>query len=209
MGEATEVSEPSVTASNGRIARASAILRSSLRLADCLFHLGGSEFAIILPDTSIATAFVVAERCRDAIDLDDPSDARASVGLAEFSQGHGAEELAKKAEDALARALDSGGGRSWRADDPRRRSLNTLALSEELTEREWDVLRHLAYKRSEIEIASQLGIQAGTVRSHKARIRRKLQVAPSVRLTDFARTNLQEILSRELGAQDDEGESEN
>jgi diguanylate cyclase (GGDEF)-like protein len=190
-----------------RVARASAILRSKLRLADCLFHLGGNEFGIILPDTSIATGFLVAERCREALDLDDPSQGgRASVGVAEFSQGHGAEELIEKARIALAHARESGGGRSWRADDLRRRSLNTLALSEDLTDREWDVLRHLAYKRTEVEIAKRLGIQTGTVRSHKARIRRKLQVAPSVRLTEFARNNLQDILVTSNPSPDMEGE---
>jgi diguanylate cyclase (GGDEF)-like protein len=185
-------------AGNDLLRQAAKVLRSSLRLSDVLFRYGSDEFSVVLPDTDVATAYLVAERCRGSIhglNLNG-SVANASVGIAEFSVGRTPEELSAKAEMALFRAKESGGGQSWRSDDPRRRSLSTASLSEELTEREWVVLRSLAQRHTEQEIAQQLQIQAGTVRSHKARIRRKLQVAPNIRLVDFARANLKEIIGR-------------
>jgi DNA-binding CsgD family transcriptional regulator len=89
---------------------------------------------------------------------------------------------------------------SWRSDDPRKRSLNTLSLAEGLTLREWDVLARIAGRRTEQEIAEQLGISAGTVRSHKARIRRKLHVSPEMRLIDFVRDNFRDLSERVAGA---------
>ena len=76
------------------------------------------------------------------------------------------------------------------------RSINPIALSEELTDREWDVLAHLANRRTEQDIARRMGIRPGTVRSHKARIRRKLHVDPDLRLSEFARSNFRELIKR-------------
>ncbi len=120
----------------------------------------------------------------------------ASVGVAQFSNGRSAQEVIARAEIALFRAKESGGSRTWRADDPRKHGLNPVALSEELTEREWDVLLHLSHRRTEQEIARRLGISRGTVRSHKARIRRKLHVSPDIRLSDFVRTNFRDLADR-------------
>ena len=58
------------------------------------------------------------------------------------------------------------------------------------------MLAHLADRESEQEIAAKLGIRAGTVKSHKARIRRKLNVSPNLRLSDFARENLAKLVKR-------------
>jgi hypothetical protein len=41
-----------------------------------------------------------------------------------------------------------------------------------------------------------MGIRPGTVRSHKARIRRKLHVDPELRLAEFARSNFRELVNR-------------
>jgi DNA-binding NarL/FixJ family response regulator len=118
------------------------------------------------------------------------------VGIAEFSGASSPEEVVAKAEIALFRSKESGGDRTWRADDPRRHGLNPIALSDELTEREWAVMSHLANRRTEQDIARRLGIAAGTVRSHKARIRRKLHVDPDVRLADFAHAHFKELIAR-------------
>ncbi len=181
-------------------------LRETLRLSDVFYRYGGDEFAVILPDTDVATGYIVAERCREAIRKISSRDesTQCSIGLADFSVGRSAEELTAKAEIALFRAKESGGNRTWRADDPRRHALNAQSLSQELTEREWDVLGHLIHRRTEHDIARRLGVSPGTVRSHKARIRRKLNVSPNIRLSDFARSNLKEIVAHN----DREGEAD-
>lgn len=174
------------------------VLRNVFRRADGVYRYGGDEFSAILPDTDIATSFLAAERCREALDglMVDGRSISVSIGTAEFSSGRTPDELIAKAEIALFHAKESGGNRAWRADDPRKRSINPIALSENLTEREWDVLAHLANRRTEQDIARRMGIRPGTVRSHKARIRRKLHVDPDLRLSDFARLNFRELVTR-------------
>lgn len=171
------------------------ILKTTLRASDVLFSYGENAFAALLPDTNSATAFLAAERCRIAVGDAFTGDAHTTVstGIAEHAAGRSSEDLVAKAEVALLRAKDSGGNRSWRADDPRRHGLSPRSLSSDLTEREWDILAHLMKRRTEPEIARHLGITTGTVRSHKARIRRKLQIAPNVRLSEFAQQNLREL----------------
>ena len=176
-----------------RVELVAAALRATLRLSDSLFSYGDETFAAVLPDTNSATAFLAAERCRLASSTTAPG-TTVSVGIAEHGGSSSSEDLISKAEVALYRAKDSGGDRCWRADDPRRHGLSPRSLSGELTQREWDVLVHLVKRRTEPEIARHLGISAGTVRSHKARIRRKLQVAPNVRLSDFAQANLKDLV---------------
>jgi diguanylate cyclase (GGDEF)-like protein len=190
--------EVGASLSDQSLSEVATLLRTTLRTSDALYRYGGDEFAAILPDTELGTAYLAAERCRTALsELEaDGAPTSASVGVAEFSGGRTAEEVIARAEIALFRAKESGGGRTWRADDLRRHSLNPVALSEELTEREWDVLVHLSHRRTELEIARRLGISRGTVRSHKARIRRKLQVSPDVRLADFVRTNFRDLVNR-------------
>lgn len=174
------------------------VLKSVLRTSDELFRYGGDEFAILLPDVAISAAFHAAERCLEEIATLQSAGVPTSVsiGVAQFSVGRSAEEIISRVEIALLRAQESGGSRVWRADDPRRHGLNPVALSEDLTDREWDVLINLSHRRTEHEIARRLGISRGTVRSHKARIRRKLQVSPEIRLTDFVRAHFQDLIHR-------------
>lgn len=174
------------------------VLANTLRLSDVVFRYGGDEFAVILPDGEAGSGYLASERCRDAIAKLHPEVRGLTVsgGVAELSPGRSPEELIAKAEIALFRAKESGGDRTWRADDPRRHALNPMALAEELTEREWSILMHLADKRTEMDIATRMGIRPGTVRSHKARIRRKLNVASDVRLSDFVRENFRDLLAR-------------
>ena len=177
---------------------AALVVRNVFRRADGVYRYSDDEFAAILPDTDIATSCLAAERCRQAIAkiTFEGQPVSVSIGTAEYSTGRKSEELIAKAEIALFRAKESGGNRSWRADDPRKRSINPIALSEDLTEREWDVLAHLANRRTEQDIARRLGIRPGTVRSHKARIRRKLHIDPDLRLSEFARSNFRELVGR-------------
>lgn len=178
-----------------RLAR---IVKSNLRASDLLFRYETDEFSALLPESDAGTAWVAAERIRTSVSdmQSDSADPTVSIGISEYSRNHSLDELMAKAEIALFRAKESGGDMSWRSDDPRKRSLNAVSLSEELTLREWDVLAHLAQRRTEQEIAGVLGISAGTVRSHKARIRRKLHVSPDTRLADFVRENFRDLSDR-------------
>jgi len=180
------------------LARLARVVKSNLRASDLLFRYESDEFSALLPESDAGTAWVAAERIRSAVKEIESNSvlATVSVGIAEYSRSKSLGELMSKAEIALFKAKESGGDMSWRSDDPRKRSLNTVSLAEELTLREWDVLAHLAQRRTEQEIADVLGISSGTVRSHKARIRRKLHVAPDVRLADFVRDNFRDLSER-------------
>jgi diguanylate cyclase (GGDEF)-like protein len=170
---------------------------AQLRTSDPVFRLTGDEFAAILPDAEAGTAVVAAERCREGIATLDGSagGAAVSIGIAELPPGHGLADLMTKARDALEKAKASGGDRSWRSDDLRRHAMNPASLAEELTDREWAVVTHLSARRTEQDIARRMGIRPGTVRSHKARIRRKLHVPPDIRLSDFVRANLNGLMT--------------
>lgn len=187
-----------VAVANELMAQAASVMRTTLRTSDSLYRYAPDEFAAVLPDTDVVTAFLAAERCREEMKtvevIGQPTSL--SAGVAQATNARNADDLIARGEIALFRARESGGDRSWRADDPRRHGLNPIALSEDLTDREWDVVVHLSHRRTEQEIARRLGITRGTVRSHKARIRRKLHVSPDIRLSEFVRTNLADLISR-------------
>jgi diguanylate cyclase (GGDEF)-like protein len=186
------------------LARLARVIKSNLRASDLLFRYERDEFVALLPESDAGTAWVAAERIRSAVKKIEIENvlATVSLGIAEYSRSRSLNELMSKAQIALFKAKESGGDMSWRSDDPRKRSLNTVSLAEELTLREWDVLANLAQRRTEQETAEALGISSGTVRSHKARIRRKLHVAPDVRLADFVRENFRDLSERPSGGAD-------
>jgi two-component system nitrate/nitrite response regulator NarL len=62
-------------------------------------------------------------------------------------------------------------------------------FAEVLSDREWDVMMHLRQSQTDKEIARRLNMSMGTLRSHKARIRRKLHVPAEMHLSRFARRN--------------------
>ncbi len=171
----------------GAFERVEEVLRAHLRAADALFWLSSETLALVLPDTELPTAFLAAERLREAVA--EATGVTLSVGAAELPPNRSGSDLVDRARAALEHACESGGDRTWRADDPRRRSVNTSTLAEDLSEREWHIVSHLMRHHTEQEIAKELRISSGTVRSHKARIRRKLQVPPDARLNDYVRAN--------------------
>lgn len=176
--------------------RISESLSATLRTSDVLFRYGGDEFAALLPDSEVGAASLAAERCLSGIAnvTSDLPELTVSIGVAETSTNRSYEELIAKAEIALFRAKESGGNRSWRADDMRRHSLSPVALAEDLTEREWSILGLLANQKTEVEIAGEMGIRPGTVRSHKARIRRKLQVDPDTKLSEYVKVHFRDLI---------------
>jgi diguanylate cyclase (GGDEF)-like protein len=207
-GMATVLDYRGREAGDGLLALLARRFEAALRLSDTAFRMGEDDFAVILPDTDVSTANVVAERLQEliraarwngdsfAVELEQTSphfEVTASMGVAELRPGRTEHDLLERARASLANARESGGNAIWRSDDRRRRAINTSSLARELTEREWSVLSQLALRRTEQEIAKRLGIRSGTVRSHKARIRRKLQISPNVRLADFAQEHFPEL----------------
>lgn len=95
-----------------------AILRANLRHSDVAARLGGEEFAILLPETTIDDAFVHAERIRQgvaALSIAHGSDrltVTVSIGVAAMAGGDNSIEPAlMRADNCLYRAKEDGRNR--------------------------------------------------------------------------------------------------
>jgi diguanylate cyclase (GGDEF)-like protein/PAS domain S-box-containing protein len=95
--------------------------KGALRLSDVLGRLGGEEFAILLPDTDLAGAMIVAERMRAAVAAVEvqsgelaaglaraPIRVTISIGVAELRGDEPTESLLKRSDRALYAAKDLG-----------------------------------------------------------------------------------------------------
>jgi diguanylate cyclase (GGDEF)-like protein/putative nucleotidyltransferase with HDIG domain len=91
------------------------IIKSSIRNVDHAFRYGGDEFVVILPQTAMDDAYVVAERVRGQIAGEMGKRAIAvtcSIGLASYpTDGVVADELVDAADNALYHAKRTGGNR--------------------------------------------------------------------------------------------------
>ncbi|MCA1899736.1 MAG: diguanylate cyclase [Chloroflexi bacterium] len=88
--------------------------RATLRAVDILGRYGGEEFLILLPETSLSSAQMIAERLRASfIDTPLPTDSgplrvTISVGVAEFSKFDTFESLVQRSDSALYQAKRDG-----------------------------------------------------------------------------------------------------
>jgi len=91
------------------------IIESSVRNADQPFRYGGDEFVVILPETAMDDAYVVAERVREHIAREMEKRAitvTCSIGLASYpADGVVSDELVDAADTALYHAKRTGGNR--------------------------------------------------------------------------------------------------
>jgi diguanylate cyclase (GGDEF)-like protein/putative nucleotidyltransferase with HDIG domain len=91
------------------------IIESSIRNADQPFRYGGDEFVVILPQTAMDDAYVVAERVREHVAREMEKRAipvNCSIGLASYpADGVVADELVDVADTALYHAKRTGGNR--------------------------------------------------------------------------------------------------
>jgi diguanylate cyclase (GGDEF)-like protein len=92
----------------------SAQLSAHLRLSDTLIRWGGEEFVVVLPETSLAAALLVAERMRVAVagmHLADGVRATASFGVSCYDGVEMLEQLLQRADQALYAAKSAGRNR--------------------------------------------------------------------------------------------------
>ena len=91
--------------------------RNGMRTEDIIGRLGGEEFAIILPDTRIEEARMVAERIRLAVQTAQPEDGTeipamtVSIGMTAASRDDDMDALLKRADAALYEAKAKGRNR--------------------------------------------------------------------------------------------------
>jgi diguanylate cyclase (GGDEF)-like protein len=100
------------------IAHVAAICRDSKRVPDIVARVGGEEFGVLLPETSLDGAALVAERLRQAIAeiplvvAGAPIGLTVSIGVAEAdARMDGVRALMKEADEALYRAKRGGRNR--------------------------------------------------------------------------------------------------
>lgn len=93
-------------------------LAQSIRGSDALGRVGGEEFSIFLPNTSLAGAQLVAETIREKIEnlcpviASGPLKITASIGIAECSKGdQSMEEIQQQADEAMYEAKKKGRNR--------------------------------------------------------------------------------------------------
>jgi diguanylate cyclase (GGDEF)-like protein len=105
--------------------RIASMLRASLRrTSDRVARMGGEEFAVLLPQTSLEDACTIAERMRKSVadlripHVDSPSDnvVTISAGVAGSSGATSPEDLVAEADRALYRAKALGRNRVEKAD---------------------------------------------------------------------------------------------
>jgi diguanylate cyclase (GGDEF)-like protein len=92
--------------------------RTVLRATDAIGRLGGEEFAILLPATSLAEGLAVAERIRDTLReersprLPDAVDLRVSIGVTSLADDDTLERFISRADRALYNAKAAGRDRA-------------------------------------------------------------------------------------------------
>ncbi len=98
------------------------LIMGNIRSTDTAGRYGGEEFMIILANTPLKGAIVIAERIRKAVEnirlpiADDrpPAGATVSIGIAELASGETPEKLIEAADAALYRAKEAGRNRlAW------------------------------------------------------------------------------------------------
>ena len=122
-------------AGDAALARTAEILRKTTRGVDCVARYGGEEFFVMLLETTVGTAAIVAERIRARVAIEEFAGGRItiSIGVAECpSHGDTPESLIESADAAMYEAKDRGrdrvvgaGGQQEPEKEKRRRRTKT------------------------------------------------------------------------------------
>jgi diguanylate cyclase (GGDEF)-like protein len=126
-------------AGDAALARIADILRKTTRGVDCVARYGGEEFFVMLLETTVGTAAIVAERIRARVAIEEFAGGRItiSIGVAECpSHGDTPESLIESADVAMYEAKDRGrdrvvaaGGQQERDKEKRKRRTKTARAS--------------------------------------------------------------------------------
>jgi diguanylate cyclase (GGDEF)-like protein/putative nucleotidyltransferase with HDIG domain len=111
-------------------------LQALVRSKDLVARIGGDRFALLLPETDLVQARLVAERALEAIraePLADVGPLRASAGVCDLGAAGSAEEIVRLAEGALYWAKSMGGDRTACYREGRGRELSAREGAERLT----------------------------------------------------------------------------
>src|SRR2546423_1059250 len=106
------------------LAEAGERVRDVVRTADIACRVGGDEFAVILPESSIGDADQLYRRIQNAISsrpLGQGGKLFLSAGVAELRAEDDPVSIFQRADDALYRAKEAGKGRVMSANSPRLR----------------------------------------------------------------------------------------
>ncbi len=98
-------------AGDGVLAEVAERVRSVVRSADVACRVGGDEFGIILPESTLADAEQLSHRMQQAVasrPIGDAGTLQLSAGAAELRQEDDARKFFERADDALYRAKESG-----------------------------------------------------------------------------------------------------
>ncbi|MEQ9462602.1 MAG: GGDEF domain-containing protein [Haliea sp.] len=102
------------TAGDEVLVAIAAAMQSRLRRSDSVGRLGGEEFGVLLPMTSLQAGAVIIERLRQQVaalqfpGLQPPPLVRCSIGVAEYVADMSAEAFYHEADTALYRAKEAG-----------------------------------------------------------------------------------------------------
>jgi diguanylate cyclase (GGDEF)-like protein len=103
-------------AGDGVLAQAAERLRDAVRTVDIACRIGGDEFAVILPESTVADADLLFRRVHEAVRATTFTAGgqrlRLSAGIAELQHGDTAASLFERADAALYRAKDLGKDRA-------------------------------------------------------------------------------------------------
>jgi two-component system, cell cycle response regulator len=78
---------------------------------DMGFRYGGDEFTVVLPETDLAQAQVVAERVRESFQSKDFNGLTLSLGVAQYKEGMDVRQFVQSADELMYHAKRSGGNR--------------------------------------------------------------------------------------------------
>lgn len=155
------------------------IMKGAIRDADQAFRYGGDEFAVLLPQTNIDSAYMVAERIRKRAVLEGATGTPVTVSLGMASwpaDGIGANEVIAAADTALYHAKHSGSNQS-------QRYLKTLAPSRGVaTERngseDSEVISSIYAMAASVDVRDHAGSHSKKVNQYAVALAEALNLEP-------------------------------